>query len=118
MYSSTTGAGGAVSGSHSRALSCIPSFMAIHWFSITRTGFLSGSFQPPSPARAAGMRHNIATGALDISDAAEPLSTSRREIGILCPRTGPLLLAHFHQQLRPLLTDGSAPFLRVERLVF
>jgi hypothetical protein len=83
MYSNTTGAGCAISGSQIRALSCIPSFMAIHWFSITRTGFWSGNFQPPSPARATGARQSIAADALDISDAAEPLRTSRREMGMV-----------------------------------
>jgi hypothetical protein len=57
--------------------------MAIHWFSITRTGFWSGNFQPPSPARATGARQSIAADALDISDAAEPLRTSRREMGMV-----------------------------------
>jgi hypothetical protein len=42
-----------------------------------------GSLQRPSPARAAGTRQSIATGALAISIAAELLRTSRREIGIV-----------------------------------
>src|SRR5271155_2833640 len=80
MYSQTMGTGvlSALSGSHSRALNCVPSFMPIHWFSLTWKEFFSGSRQVRSSAAARPPRIR-ATDPVD-RKAAELKRMSRREI--------------------------------------